>query len=292
MTPPVAAPQTPRRSSAIRPTLPLAGDRLARFETFVAGLRPVFQRSDQFLRCRAYLRGLLEPGERKNVEAIAAAAAAVMTVEADLSQALQHFVSHSPWDVYRLLAAVRATAPPDPAAAWVIHDGVFVKKGRHSVGVQRQYARAVGKKLNCQVAVVLGRAGPGGYLPLAARLYLPGQWLKDHAEQAERTIPDDHRRGQTKAEIALELLDVVRAEDPTARPVDAEDGYRTSPSFADGLAARGLTAGDGARLPAALEQFERLKAGLGLDHFEGRTWAGWHHHVGLVFTAAHFLATV
>lgn len=37
--------------------------------------------------------------------------------------------------------------------------------------------------------------------------------------------------------------------------------------------------------------YRELKHGLGLDHFEGRTWAGWHHHVTLV-TAAHLFITI
>ncbi|MFI8233912.1 IS701 family transposase [Streptomyces sp. NPDC085900] len=36
--------------------------------------------------------------------------------------------------------------------------------------------------------------------------------------------------------------------------------------------------------------YRELKHGLGLDHFEGRSWAGWHHHVTLV-TAAHAFLT-
>ena len=36
--------------------------------------------------------------------------------------------------------------------------------------------------------------------------------------------------------------------------------------------------------------YRELKTGLGLDHFEGRTWLGWHHHTTLV-TAAHLLLT-
>ena len=36
--------------------------------------------------------------------------------------------------------------------------------------------------------------------------------------------------------------------------------------------------------------YRELKHGLGLDHFEGRTWPGWHHHVTLV-TAAHLFIT-
>ncbi|MFL4903471.1 transposase [Streptomyces sp. MMS24-I2-30] len=35
--------------------------------------------------------------------------------------------------------------------------------------------------------------------------------------------------------------------------------------------------------------YRELKHGLGLDHFEGRTWRGWHHHVTLVTAARAFL---
>ena len=39
-----------------------------------------------------------------------------------------------------------------------------------------------------------------------------------------------------------------------------------------------------------LEQDHReLKGALGLDHFEGRGWTGWHHHVTLVSVAHGFL---
>ncbi len=281
-----------RRDCAIDPR-PLPPFTAARFEAFVGGLRPVFHRADQFLRFRAYLRGLLEPTPRKDVESIAASASVAMTVEAELAQALQHFVSHSPWDANRLLSAVRrATADTrrDAAAVWVVHDGVFAKKGRHSVGVQRQFARAVGKKLNCQVAVVIGESGPGGYVPLAARLYLPANWLAANPDAAAKTIPGDCRKPVPKAEIALQLLDQLREDGEPPRPLLAEDGYRTNHAFADGLAERALAAVPASdSLPFALEQFERLKDTLGLDHFEGRTRAGWHHHVALVFAAAHFL---
>lgn len=35
--------------------------------------------------------------------------------------------------------------------------------------------------------------------------------------------------------------------------------------------------------------YRELKHGLGLDHYEGRTWRGWHHHVTLVSAAQAFL---
>jgi SRSO17 transposase len=37
--------------------------------------------------------------------------------------------------------------------------------------------------------------------------------------------------------------------------------------------------------------YRELKTGLGLDHFEGRSWLGWHHHATLV-TAAHLFLTI
>ena len=41
-----------------------------------------------------------------------------------------------------------------------------------------------------------------------------------------------------------------------------------------------------------MESFEQLKEELGLDHFEGRSWNGLHHHIGLCFMAYDFLQTL
>lgn len=273
----------------------LDAERLARFESYVASFRTVFHRADQSLRFRAYLRGLLEPSERNNVEAIAAAAGKVIMVEANLAQALQHFVSNSPWDSRRLFSAVRGKTRgvrSDPQAVWVIHDGVFPKKGHHSVGVFRQYARSVGKKINCQVGVFISQVGPRGFFPLAARLYLPANWLRDNPELAEKLIPEEFRRPTTKAEIALEMLDELKQEGEACSALTAEGGYLTLAGFPDTLAERGYLLQDAADdvTPKALRRFGWLKSELGIDHFEGRTWHGWHHHVSLVFAAYHFLA--
>ena len=47
-----------------------------------------------------------------------------------------------------------------------------------------------------------------------------------------------------------------------------------------------------AKLRWRIEQdYRELKDALGLDHFEGRSWTGWHHHVTLVSIAHGFLTT-
>lgn len=269
--------------------------RSGRFEAYAAAYRTVFHRADQALRFRSYLRGLLEPGGRKNVEGIAVAAGQVMMVEASLPQALQHFVSNSPWDARRLFAATRSLSVidrRDPAAVWVVHDGSFPKKGQRSVGVQRQFARSLGKKINCQLAVFVSQVGPAGVFPLAARLYLPAAWIKENAATLDRSIPEEFRTPASKTGIALGLLDELRAEGEPL-PVAAEAGYFAVPEFTAGLTERGLKARESAtdEVSDALSHLDGLKADLGLDHFEGRTWHGWHHHVALVVAASYFLHT-
>jgi SRSO17 transposase len=271
-------------------------ERAERLEAYVSRFCSVFQRSDQFLRFRAYLRGLLEPSDRKNVESIAAAASSAIMAESDLAQALQHFVSHSPWDAYRLQAAVRNEilgTEPDDTSMWVVHDGAFPKKGRHSVGVQRQFARSLGRKLNCQLGVFVGQLGSKGYFPLAARLYLPGGWLRENPELSEKVVPEEFRQPMSKGEIALQLVQKLHADGVRLPTLVAEGTYFGGPEFAAGVEEVGIKA-----LPEstedvaeALRQFEEFKALLGMDHFEGRTWHGWHHHISLVFAAYGFLVS-
>ena len=144
---------------------PLDAEAIERLEAFAGQFRHVFPRGDQFRRFVAYLAGLSAPGGRKTVRGIAALSAGLLSGESDAAQALQHFVAQSPWDADEVFAVCRrlVEAQPDPSGAWVVHDAAFVKRGRHSARAQRQFARSQGRKLNCQVAVVLARAGPSGY---------------------------------------------------------------------------------------------------------------------------------
>jgi SRSO17 transposase len=109
-----------------------------------------------------YVRGLLLDGERKSVGAMA-----TRMPEAN-EQNLQQFLSQSPWawePVWQAMVERIESSFPAPEA-WVVDDTSFPKKGEHSVGVQRQYCGALGKKANCQVAVSVHRTDRGGSSPL------------------------------------------------------------------------------------------------------------------------------
>jgi SRSO17 transposase len=192
-----------------------------------------------------YLQGLLLDGERKSVEPLSRRVTLPDgLVSKDPEQALQQFVNQSPWDhraVLRRYRARLAEALADPAAVFLLDDVSFPKQGSHSVGVQRQYCGALGKRANCQVAVSAHYVGPRGHCPLDLRLHLPESWLADPRRLDRAGVPQAERRPLTKPQIALDLLDRVRAEGLPGRAAVADACYGVSAELRDGLSARGLS---------------------------------------------------
>jgi SRSO17 transposase len=191
-----------------------------------------------------YLQGLLLDGERKSIEPLSRR---VLLPEGltskDPEQALQQFVNQSPWDEQQVLRRYRrrmAETFASPQGIFVIDDVSFPKQGRHSVGVQRQYCGALGKKANCQVAPSVHYVAPKGHYPLDLRLYLPDSWLADEKRLDQAGVPEAERRPLTKPQIALDLLDRVRGEGLRGWAVVTDAGYGASADFRDGVAARGL----------------------------------------------------
>src|SRR6202035_1829192 len=103
-----------------------------------------------------YCTGLMLPCERKSLEPMAAVTAPART--AGQHQSLVHFVGQAAWSDEEVLAKVREMVQPEmerhgPIEAWIIDDTGFPKKGKHSVGVVRQYCGQLGKQENSQAAV-------------------------------------------------------------------------------------------------------------------------------------------
>src|SRR4029079_3476271 len=119
----------------------------------------------------------------------------------DPEQALQQFIGQSPWDhrfVLKRYRSVLAGAFARRNVIFVFDDVSFPKQGKHSVGVQRQYCGALGKKANCQVAVSAHYVSPMGHSPLDLRLYLPESWLQDKRRLDKAGVPKDERRALSK----------------------------------------------------------------------------------------------
>src|SRR3954454_18514756 len=222
----------------------LKPDVLDRLAQYAASFRDDFHRPRQAAWCGTYLRGLIEDGARKSGEPMAARVPLPEGLDvADPDQALQQFLGQSTWDEHAVLRRYRATMAAkfaDPSGIFVIDDTTFPKQGTHSVGVQRQYCGALGKKANCQCAVSVHYVSPRGHYPLDMRLYLPESWLGDPKRLDRAHVADDERRPLTKGHIALELLDRVRADGLPGGLVVADSGYGVSGPFRDGLSERGL----------------------------------------------------
>jgi SRSO17 transposase len=222
----------------------LKPDVLDRLTAYAAGFRDDFNRHRQAAWCGVYLRGLIQDGDRKSVEPMAARVSLPEGLDvSDPDQALQQFLGQSTWDEHAVLRRYRATMAAkfaDPAGIFVIDDTTFPKQGTHSVGVQRQYCGALGKKANCQCAVSVHYVSPKGHYPLDMRLYLPESWLGAPGRLDKAGVPEGERRPLTKGQIALELLDRARGEGLPGGLVVADSGYGVSGPFRDGLAQRGL----------------------------------------------------
>jgi SRSO17 transposase len=389
---------------------------------FVDGVFVSLRRRGWQERVSCYLTGLLVDGRRKSIQPMA------VRLDEPNDQALQHFLANTPWDPVpvRQCLAVRMNTVIGPSG-WVIDDTGFVKDGRMSPCVARQYTGTAGKITNCQVATTLHLATDEESCPINWRLFMPESWdpASDKASvdvdkrRAAAGIPDDEHH-RPKWQLALECVDEALSWGLPAPAVLAADaGYGDSAEFRHGLTSRGipyavqishtltvlpatatrttaaysgrgprpkpryeqrgqsvkdhimalgsrrgtritwrtgsrkqqgqlqpmtsrfvfcrvLQAGPGirsihkgqdlpecsliaewparakeptrywlctlprttsrARLIQAAKQrwrvehdYRELKTGLGLDHYEGRKWAGWHHHVTLVAAAHGFL---
>ena len=211
------------------------------FERYMAHLSEGLGHADRNAGLKGYCTGLMLPLARKSVEPMAASLAP-QRVSAR-HQALHHFVAKSKWSDAAVLARVREWVAPslnlEEGCYWIVDDTGFAKKGRHSVGVARQYCGQLGKQDNCQVAVSLSLASTRGSVPIAYQLYLPENWAANPVRRQGAGVPEEVAFA-TKPAIALAQM--RQAIEQSVRPgvVLADAGYGNETAFRDGLTAMGL----------------------------------------------------
>lgn len=208
-----------------------------RLSAYLDEITAVLRHASRAASARAYCTGLLLPGERKSIEPMAA------RIEPGRVQArhqsLHHVVAKAEWDDAAVLRAVRAQVLPaierhGPIAYWIIDDTGFPKKGRHSVGVARQYCGQLGKQDNCQVAVSLSVANDQASLPVACQLYLPETWAEDPARRTRAGVPEEITF-ETKTAIALAQIRQAREDGVPTGVVLGDAAYGNETDFRVGV---------------------------------------------------------
>jgi SRSO17 transposase len=206
------------------------------------GLAQAAEHLDRQAPLKNYCMGLLLPGERKSIEPMAARLNPANVQP--MRQCLHHLIAKAPWSDEAMLEQVRRQVLPamqkqGPVVAWIVDDTGFPKKGKHSVGVTRQYCGQVGKQENCRVGVSLSVATWSSSLPVAWRLYLPKEWAEDTERRQKTEVPEEIEF-QTKPEIALDQIRAMVEASVVRGVVLADAAYGINTEFRQGLTELGL----------------------------------------------------
>src|SRR3712207_3547558 len=151
-----------------------------------ARMRPLFTQERVAASAGRFLDGLLGPERRKTgwMRAEAAGDAGPWRQ--------QSILGRGRWDADALRDIVRGYALEtlaDPDAVLVIDETGFLKQGKASCGVGRQYTGSAGKITSCQIGVFAAYASRHGHAFIDRALYLPKAWTDDPARLAAAQVP-------------------------------------------------------------------------------------------------------
>ena len=158
----------------------------AALEETTKRLGPHFANAAASESAAAYLRSLLSSVERKNSWQLAEVAGF------DTPYRFQHLLGRGAWDADALrdeqLGVVLAGLGEEDAVLAIDETG-FIKQGKKSVGVKRQYCGASGKLDNCQIGVFLSWQTAQGHALIDRALYLPEEWAQDPERRQAAGVP-------------------------------------------------------------------------------------------------------
>ena len=189
-----------------------------------------FARSEAHGHFLDYMVGQYSPLARKSIEPMA------LAVEGGRIRSLQRFLSETVWDEEQMRwnhHQLVAEELGEPDGVLMFDESGFVKKGKDSVGVARQYCGTLGKVENCQVGVFAGYASRQGYVLVDQQLFLPEVWFSPaYASRREKCRVPEELRFQTKPQLAAAMLQRIRQEEILPfRYIVADSVYGNSPDF-------------------------------------------------------------
>lgn len=161
-----------------------------------------FYRLESRRRVLAYLKGLLSDAKRKNTWQLAEQAGELTP------DGMQRFLNLAVWDAGAVRDELRSYVIEHlghPHCVAVLDETGFLKQGKRSVGVQRQYSGTAGRIENSQVAVFLSYSTTKGFCFIDRELYLPKEWTEDPLRCRQAGVPDAVRFA-TKPQLARAML--------------------------------------------------------------------------------------
>ena len=207
-----------------------AGSVEATLELWASSLRdvkgriwPLFQQARIAQSAGLFLDALLGPERRKTgwMRAEAAGDPGPWRQQALLGRAQ--------WDADALRDVVRGYAVEtlgEPDAVLVIDETGFLKQGKASCGVGRQYTGSAGKITNCQIGVFAAYVSDKGHAFIDRALYLPQDWTKNPSRLRAAHVPEGVGF-TTKPRLALRMVERALEADMPFAWVAADTVYGT-----------------------------------------------------------------
>ncbi|GFH36856.1 hypothetical protein SCWH03_30890 [Streptomyces pacificus] len=206
------------------------------FEVAMGRIAGRFTRVEPRLRAGRLVLGLLSDLPRKNCWTIAEWAGEAAP------HGMQHLLPRASWDADGVRDDVREYVVEhlhDEAAVLVVDETGDVKKGTHTVGVQRQYTGTAGRIENSQVAVYLVYAGIRGHAAVDRELHIPRSWTCDPDRCRAAGLGEDTAFA-TKPDLARTMIERFLDAGHHVGWVTGDEVYGGNPKLRTALQERGI----------------------------------------------------
>ena len=172
------------------------------FDELLVRIEDVFASTLGYQSAKKYLTGLISPVKRKNGWQLSEA------LGETTPYVLQQFLYRGRFSADKLKDHLQTYVNEklgEPDGVLVVDETGFLKQGKRSCGVKRQYSGTAGRIENCQIGVFLTYASSKCHTPIDRQLYIPKDWFNDPIRCKKAGIPKTVEF-QTKPEMALDMI--------------------------------------------------------------------------------------
>ena len=205
-------------------------------KAFHERFKPHFAFRESWWMSGRYMWALMLPLERKNGWHIAEA------LGESSPASIQQFIKAAVWSDRGVCDAIARYAYEhlgEPEGVLALDETGFIKKGKMSAGVARQYVGCTGQVENAQVAVFMAYVSAKGATLVDRELYLPKEWTDDRERSRKARIPDE-REFATKIGLGQRMVARATSAGAPFRWVVADEVYGPDASFRRWLEDEGL----------------------------------------------------